>query len=82
MDNTLRSTMIGHADEEITDTIYTHVNDEQVSKAAIRTTHWRRTQRPGRQQVDRTPLVVREDNVDSNEKPLTPAAFVHRGAEI
>jgi integrase len=34
MDNKLRSTMIGHADEEITDTIYTHVNDEQASKAA------------------------------------------------
>jgi integrase len=36
MDNILRSTMIGHADEEITDAIYTHVNDEQVAKAASR----------------------------------------------
>jgi integrase len=34
MDNNLRSTVIGHADERITDTIYSHVNDEQVSKAA------------------------------------------------
>jgi integrase len=34
MDNKLRSTMIGHADEKITDTIYTHVNEAQVAKAS------------------------------------------------
>ena len=44
MDNKLRSTMIGHADEDITDTIYTNVNDEQVSKAATRFDPWHRSQ--------------------------------------
>jgi hypothetical protein len=83
MDNKLRSTMTGHADEVITDTIYTHVNDEQVSKAAAQY-----DPRGGARSVrvdsrlERTLLVFREDNIAPNEKPLTPAAFVSRGAEI
>ena len=34
MDNKMRSVVIGHADEKITDSIYTHISEEQVARAA------------------------------------------------
>jgi len=34
MDNKMRSVVIGHADERITDGVYTHVSEEQLAKAA------------------------------------------------
>jgi hypothetical protein len=36
MDNKMRSVVIGHADERITDGVYTHISGEQVAKAATR----------------------------------------------
>jgi integrase len=36
MDNKMRSVVIGHASEKITDGIYTHSSEEQVAKAAKR----------------------------------------------
>jgi integrase len=36
MDNKMRSVVIGHADERITDGVYTHISEEQVAKAAQR----------------------------------------------
>jgi hypothetical protein len=34
MDNKMRSVVIGHADERITDGVYTHISEEQIAKAA------------------------------------------------
>jgi integrase len=34
MDNKMRSVVIGHADERVTDGVYTHISEEQVAKAA------------------------------------------------
>jgi integrase len=36
MDNKMRSVVIGHADERVTDGVYTHISEEQVTKAAKR----------------------------------------------
>jgi len=72
--------MIGNADEDITDTIHTHVNGEQVSKAATSMTRpRRRPERPRGQLVDGGDLVYRPDNA-TEMRNARYRAFLDRGA--